>query len=43
MEILFDLLERFGVPRMKAALERAVERRLFGAHFVLTILQRGVA
>jgi transposase len=43
VEILFDLLERFGVPRMKAALERAVERRLFGAHFVRVLLQRGVA
>jgi len=43
VEILFDLLERFGVTRMKAALERAVERRLFGAHYIRHILTKGVA
>jgi transposase len=43
VEILFDLLERFGVTRMKAALERAVERKLFGAHYIRHLLLRGVA
>jgi len=43
VEILFDLLERFGDERMKKALEAAVARRLFGAHFVQSLLQRGVA
>lgn len=43
VEILFDLLERFGEDKMAAALELAVQRRLFGAHFVQGILQRGVA
>lgn len=43
VEILFDLLERFGEEKMAAALATAVERRLFGAHFVQGILQRGVA
>ncbi len=43
VEILFDLLERFGDLRMAKALEVAVARRLFGAHFVQGLLQRGVA
>jgi transposase len=43
VEILFDLLESFGAPRLKAALVRAVERKLFGAHFIRDLLQRGVA
>jgi transposase len=43
VEILFDLLERFGEQRMLRALETAVARRLFGAHFVQGLLQRGVA
>ncbi len=43
VEILFDLLERFGEQQMARALEIAVERRLFGACFVQGILQRGVA
>ncbi|MCE9593576.1 MAG: hypothetical protein K8S98_05235 [Planctomycetes bacterium] len=43
VEILFDLLERFGEEQMVRALESAVARRLFGAHFVQGILQRGVA
>ena len=43
VEILFDLLERFGDENMARALETAVARRLFGAHFVQGLLQRGVA
>lgn len=43
VEILFDLLERFGEEKMARALETAVARRLFGAHFVQSLLQRGVA
>jgi transposase len=43
VEILFDLLERFGEQKTAAALDTAVTRRLFGAHFVQAILHRGVA
>lgn len=43
VEILFDLLQRFGEERLAKALHAAVVRRLFGAQFVADLLGRGVA
>ena len=43
VEILFDLLQSFGEQRLYEAMQAAVERRLYGAHYVASILERGVA
>ena len=43
VEILFDLLQSFGEKRLYAAVQAAVERKLFGAHYVTSLLERGVA
>jgi transposase len=42
VEILFDLLQKFGDARLRDALKEAVRRRLFGASFVGNILRRVV-
>ncbi len=38
-----DLLQSFGEPRLYEAMQAAVERKLYGAHYVASILERGVA
>ena len=38
VEILFDLLQAFGENRLYEAMQKAVERRLYGAHYVVSIL-----
>ena len=43
VEILFDLLQGFGEQRLYEAMQAAVERKLYGAHYVASILKRGVA
>jgi transposase len=43
VEILFDLLQSFGELRLYEAVQAAVERKLYGAHYVASILERGVA
>jgi hypothetical protein len=43
VEILFDLLQRFGEQRLYEAMRAAVGRKLYGAHYVTSILERGVA
>lgn len=43
VEILFDLLQSFGEQQLYDAVQAAVERKLYGAHYVAKILQRGVA
>jgi transposase len=43
VEILFDLLQGFGEQRLYDAMRAAVERKLYGAHYVASILKRGVA
>ncbi len=43
VEILFDLLQSFGEQRLYEAMKTAVERKLYGAHYVASILERGVA
>jgi transposase len=43
VEILFDLLQGFGEQRLYEAMQTAVERKLYGAHYVASILKRGVA
>ena len=43
VEILFDLLQSFGEQRLYAAMQSAVDKRLYGAHYVASLLERGVA
>ncbi len=43
VEILFDLLQAFGEQRLYAAMQSAVGKRLYGAHYVASLLERGVA
>jgi len=43
VEILFDLLQSFGEQRLYAAMQAAVDKRLYGAHYVASMLERGVA
>jgi len=43
VEILFDLLQVFGEQRLYEAVQAAVERKLYGAHYVASILDRGAA
>ncbi len=43
VEILFDLLQSFGEQRLYEAMKTAVERKLYGAHYVASILERGAA
>ena len=43
VEILFDLLQGFGEQRLYEAMQAAVDRKLYGAHYVASILERGVA
>ncbi len=43
VEILFDLLQSFGEQRLYEAMQAAVKSRLYGAHYVASILERGAA
>jgi len=43
VEILFDLLQSFGEQRLYAAMQAAVAKRLYGASYVVSLLERGVA
>lgn len=38
VEILFDLLQSFGEDRLYEAMQSAVQRHLYGAHYVVSIL-----